>query len=125
MKQAVCILLRKSDKILGVARRHDHNDFGLSGGKVDDTDADPEDAIVRELQEETGLKVDRNSLIWAFDMVCKGGKDGIDYHSITYTADTWQGKHTQGDAGPVQWVTKEQLLAGSFGDYNRELFKNL
>ncbi len=125
MKKSVCVLLKNSDKFLGVARRENSSDFGLPGGKVDDTDSSPEEAAIRELEEETGIKVDTASLTQVFDMICPGGKDGIDYHCTTYSVDSWTGNPKQGDAGPVEWVTKERLVKGSFGGYNAALFKTL
>ena len=125
MKQAVCILLKRGDKYLGVARRDNHKDFGLPGGKVDDTDLSPQAAIVREVREETGLDINPLTLTKSFDMVCKGGKDGVDYNCITFNCINFKGEPSQGDAGPVRWVTREELNDGSFGDYNKELFKSL
>ena len=46
-----CIILTKEDKILGVTRKYDHNNWGLPGGKLDPGETALE-AIIRETKED-------------------------------------------------------------------------
>ena len=120
-KKAVCLLIEKDGKYLGVARRDDHSAFGLPGGKVDPGETHVESAV-RELQEETGLKVSPQDLKVVFERTCDGDTP---YDSTTYSASKWAGEPTRGDAGPVRWVTRAELEAGPFGKYNKKLFNKI
>lgn len=126
MKQAVCVLIIREDgKILAVARRGTTDQWGLAGGKVDPEDTSFAGAAVRELQEETGLKVSPDDLNFLFTRECLGE---VDYVAHTFQLDV---KHVpnnfefKGDAGPVEWVTKQDLLNGPFAIYNKALFERL
>ena len=115
MRKAVCILVFNEDgKILGVSRKNDATNFGLPGGKVDSGETE-EQAVLRELLEETGLRI--------FDIrkVFEHTEDR------EYWTSCWSGRiegsiHTN-EAGVVRWVDKETLMRGAFGEYNRRLFK--
>lgn len=112
---------------LGVSRKTDQNDMGLPGGKADGHPKETfRDAMSRELREETGLTVvDMKPLIkvaygnqktvWSFLVTTKENLDSKPLEEIVNTK----------EAGRVAWVTREELMAGSFGDYNRQLFSYL
>ena len=73
MRDAVSLILRKGDLILGVSRKDNHELFGFIGGKVDDTDKTIESAIIRECMEETGicpfnLKLIKNQKQWQINL---------------------------------------------------------
>lgn len=55
---AVCII-EVGSAILLLQRRHPLATFCLPGGKVDATDKSIKDAIIREVEEETGIKIDK------------------------------------------------------------------
>lgn len=116
---AVCLLAIKNGKILAVARRGSTDQWGLVGGKVENGEIFV-NALVREVFEETGLKLDKEKLKPVFSCV-----DG-NFEVITYL---YNGliidSPVQGDAGPVNWVTWDQLLSGPFGLYNAKLKENL
>lgn len=117
MKRAVCILLFNDEgKVLGVSRKDNPNDFGLPGGKVDLAETE-EEAVVRELREETGLEITEVRKVFQ--------------HSAEreYWTSCWTGKvtgtiHTS-EKGVVKWVEPEVLIQGCFGEYNKLLFESL
>jgi 8-oxo-dGTP pyrophosphatase MutT (NUDIX family) len=116
-KKAVCVILQNTqDQILGVSRKTDHNDMGLVGGKVDDTDPSPEYAAIRETKEETGLDITNLKLV---DTRIYDG-----YHTLLYVAD-YSGEINYDEPHVVKWVDPSVLLQGSFGDYNENAFKLL
>lgn len=126
MKQAVCLLIEKDGRYLGVGRPYDHETFGLPGGKVDPGET-PIKAAVRELEEETNLKTTEDCLTEVFKEVCESDiqQDAPEYETITYSVSYWTGDPEQGDAGLVKWLTKEELMSGPFGDYNQKLFNKI
>lgn len=116
MKEAVCALIfMKSGKILGVSRKNNPNDFGLIGGKVDPGETKAY-ALQREIYEECGLSIIKGKLIFSrFDdnMRC-----------YTYLCEV-EGDIKTNEKGVVKEVTWEELFEGSFGEYNRRLYKSL
>jgi 8-oxo-dGTP pyrophosphatase MutT (NUDIX family) len=115
-KLAVCALIfRESGKILGVSRKDNPNAFGLVGGKVDPGET-PEEALIRETKEETGLDVIKYKKIFE-------RTDG-DFKCFTYLCAV-KGEIGTYEKGVVKEVTWDELFNGPFGKYNRELHKSL
>ena len=108
-----CVVLFKEDKILGVTRKHNHNDWGLPGGKLDPGETALQ-AIVRETKEETGLDIFNIELV---DQ--RIFKDRLVY---LFKAD-WKVKieYDPNTEGVCDWVTWKELIEGSFGEYNTEI----
>lgn len=121
MKQAVCALIYKGTQVLLVSRKDNHLDFGLPGGKVDEGET-PEKALCREVEEETGLKVKVNNLL--FEEVDDNG-----YHVKTYECSLID--HTAeiktSEAGLVKWGAITEIVTEhcSFKDYNFRLILQL
>jgi mutator protein MutT len=114
MKQSgTCVVLTKEDKILGVTRKHNHNDWGLPGGKIDPGET-PLQAIVRETKEETGLDISNIELVDE-----RVFKDRIVY---LFKAD-WKGEinYDPLTEGVCDWISWKELLEGSFGEYNSDI----
>ena len=116
MKQAVCALIyTKSGNVIGVSRKDNPTAFGLIGGKVDEGET-PEQALVRETFEETGLTI----------MTCERIFQRIDGDFICFTyLCTAEGEITTTESGVVKEVTWMDLFIGPFGYYNLELYKHL
>lgn len=115
MKEAVCALIFRGDKIIGVSRKDNPNDFGLIGGKVEVGETKAR-ALQREIMEECGLTIIQGKLIFTrFDN---------DVMSYTYLCEV-EGEIKTNEMGVVKEVTWEELFNGSFGDYNRRLYKKL
>lgn len=115
-KKAVFILLIKDDLILTVSRKNNPDDFNLPGGKVDQGETE-EEAVVRELKEETGLDITNIRKIFTNSAY-------RDYLASYWTGD-FTGSIQTTEKGVVKWIDQETLFKGSFGEYNRLLFKSL
>ena len=117
-KYAVCALVLNSEGlILGVSRKDDHTAFGVPGGKVEDNETVVE-ALHREMLEETGyhIIVD-NELPFVSDV------DGYTTATFKVKIDTDAIQHSITETGVVKYVSKQTLLDGPFGQYNKQLFK--
>ncbi len=117
-KYAVCALVLNSEGlILGVSRKDDHTAFGVPGGKVEDNETVVE-ALHREMLEETGyhIIVD-NELPFVSDV------DGYTTATFKVKIDTDAIQHSITETGVVKYVSKQTLLDGPFGQYNKQLFE--
>lgn len=124
MKHAVTALLfhpTTTSLILGVSRKDDPNDFGLPGGKLD-PDETWEQALVREVKEETGIVVTKYAPILENVEEYKG----VYYLTRTYVIfDVKSYDISYTEQGVVSWVKWSKLTDSnsSFHNYNRVLYK--
>lgn len=122
LRRASAILIIERGRILACSRKDNPDDFGLPGGKCEEGEGF-EDAAIRELFEETGLKA--IDLHYVFER-----QDG-EFHVKTFMPEKYFGtipsdeEQKKKKEGRVKWVTVEELLQGSFGEYNRNLLKHL
>jgi len=111
------VLLNPDGLVLGVSRKTDHDDFGLVGGSLEDYDLTPELGAIRETKEETGLDISNLRLIYV-----KASSDSrVGY---TYLAD-WTGDINFDEPHVVKWTTFSELIKGSFGRWNLEVYHSL
>lgn len=115
-KVAVCALIYRGDRILGVSRKYDLTMFGLIGGKVDEGE-DMVTALYRETKEETGLEIIKHTPI--FDKIDDDG-----YHCFTFLCEV-TGEVTTNEKGLVAEITWDILFNGPFGIYNKALYKKI
>lgn len=116
MKYAVCAVIIKDDLILATHRRHNADDWGLPGGKVDEGEL-AYDAIIRETLEETGMTTNFtfycNKLDGEYNVACFVG----DGEQLNVVSESHEGL---GKMVPIKRVTE-----GCFGQFNKELFDSM
>lgn len=115
MKIVGCIVLyNESGQVLCVSRKDDHTSFGLPGGKMEDIDMNfPQLTACRETFEETGIIVKPSDL----QLVYACHHDG--FMTYTYYTDKYTGTIEHDEPHVVKWGLFDDLIAGSFGDYNK------
>jgi len=117
LKQTVsAVLLNKKGQVLAVSRKHDHNDMGLPGGKVDSTDPSLKEAIKREIKEETGLNINTSTMVRLITM--PNDMSGNKYWGNTYLVLDWSGKIETDEPHVVKWTSFDEIIDGSFGTWN-------
>lgn len=116
-KKAVCGLLFHNNKILSVSRKENHNDFNLFGGKLESGET-WEQALIRECYEETGCNV--NIIPVYYEAMC----DDTLVRTYICVATDWDFDYPERDLAVVKYLAPSKLTKGSFGDYNKALFKH-
>lgn len=117
MITAVVAAIFDKGKVLSVSRKTDHNDRGFPGGKCDPGETD-EQAIIREVFEETGLTI----------IKCRFIDDRLDDSGVEvkmFVVDEYSGEINTTETGLVEWVAPMDLCSSNctFRGYNWDLFK--
>ncbi|MBO4282181.1 MAG: 8-oxo-dGTP diphosphatase [Bacteroidales bacterium] len=105
----LCYLERDGSYLMlhRVKKQHDdsHNKWIGVGGKFE-ADESPEDCMLREVREETGLRVTR----WRYHGLVTFVSDVAqsDYMHL-FSATEWEGELHACDEGELQWVSKKSL----------------
>lgn len=118
MRNAAVMLIIKNGKILAVSRRYDKTKFGLPGGKCEPEET-PEQAAIRECEEETGVKVSKCEFIYRRDEP-RDRPEGEDFHTYCFYANEWSGEPHNSEEGEVTWLSHIELCGdkGAFAEYN-------
>ena len=111
-----------NSKILGVSRKDNYLDFGLPGGKVESVDETIFHGLVREVLEETGIKIESAEPIFT--------REDNEYIAIVFLATNWSVQVPKelldpSETGKIAWTDFALLKKGSFGVYNTKLEKHL
>ena len=120
MKQAVCaVITNELGEILTVTRKDNPSDKNLPGGKVDENET-LEEALIREIKEETGLSIIPESIKKVFTDL-----DG-EFEVTTFMCQTF-GEIKTSETGIVEFINWDKLLTttNSFYDYNLNLYRSL
>lgn len=118
-KSVQAVILNSNNEILCVSRKDNHNDFGLPGGSVEDFDTSIEEALKREILEETGLNADMNTAVMIFSMF-KGNNMGY-----TYLIRNWEGVLGSEEPHIIKWSNYQTVLDGKFGIWNKLVLESL
>jgi mutator protein MutT len=120
---SVAALVFCDSKVLAVSRKTNHSDLGLPGGKIDAGET-PEEALVRELREETGVTAIKFRPVFEDPCRTEGGESRP---ARVYLVEAWEGEPTAIEDAVVEWVLPERLFepTNSFCHYNIALFKHL
>ena len=101
----VLCLIHKGDQYLLQDRvKADWRGFTLPGGHVEKDESIVE-AVIREMQEETGLTILNPKLCGVKQFPIDGGR----YIVFLFTADEFTGEVVSSEEGKMQWVNKEEL----------------
>lgn len=120
-RSVVALIINSDKQILTVSRRNQPNNLGLPGGKIDPGET-PEQALVRELLEETGVEAKDFNL--CFERIDQTDKCVVWCYRVT----TWKGIPRQREPGiHVSWVEPSLLIDKNctFSEYNSNLFASL
>jgi 8-oxo-dGTP pyrophosphatase MutT (NUDIX family) len=120
---SVALIINPSDPtnlFLGISRKHNHEDFGLIGGKIESGET-PDKAVIREVKEETNLDIDTHNIVYA-KILEDHERIVICYECTVSNLDDLRSPE---DEGIVKWVTREELESGSYSTYNKSLFEVL
>lgn len=117
---ACTVILHPSNPglVLGVSRGLGSRRFGLPGGHRERGEEAAQTAA-RELWEETGLRCH------LFVPLHAGFADDGAF-AVTFLCPKWSGKmKASSPEGVVEWVNWWELLAGPFGNINRQIYNQL
>ncbi len=104
-------IIRDGEKIVVIERANYPEAYALPAGHVDDTDVDFSHAMTRELQEEAGILVLENKLVFKEDIDNPCKRAGGSHHLWeVYKAVRWSGTLKAGDdAKKADWFKPEEL----------------
>lgn len=117
-KAVVAIVLDSNNNVLSVPRKTTKM-YGLPGGKVDLNETD-EEAIKRELFEETGIVA--KSISFVYRNSEKADSEDVFFSVSAYlVSDYSMPLELKGDVGKAVFITWDELCGenGAFNDYNK------
>lgn len=120
MKIAACGILPVLGHFLSVSRKDDPNKIGFIGGKIDEGET-PEEGLIREVLEETGLHVEIDT---DYDPFVTEDKRGyVVYSYIIKLKDEIHEQICESETGIIRLANRLQMIKASpYGEYNEQAF---
>ena len=120
MKVAACGILPVLGHFLSVSRKDDPNKIGFIGGKIDEGET-PEEGLIREVLEETGLHVEIDT---DYDPFVTEDKHGyVVYSYIIKLKDEHHEQICESETGIIRLANRLQMIKASpYGEYNEQAF---
>ena len=121
----LCYIERENDHLMlhRVSKEHDVNkDKWIGVGGHFEAGESPEECVLREVKEETGLTL----LSWQFRGVITFSSEGWeDEYICLFTADRFSGELTACDEGVLEWVDQEAVLKLNLWEGDKIFFRLL
>lgn len=126
MVQTTLCYIEKDGKYLMLHRISKKNDVNRDkwigvGGKFEYGEA-PEECLLREVEEETGLKLERYRFRGVLTFLCDSQSPE---YIFLYTADRFSGELKECDEGVLEWVEKEKIHNLTLWEGDRVMFRLL
>ena len=116
---AVLCLIKDGDRVLLQNRvKKDWQGYTLPGGHVEPGESFV-DAVVREMQEETGLTIEKPKLVGIKQFPIDGGR----YIVLLFEATQFTGEVVSSEEGEMTWIDRAELANISAVDDLQELLK--
>lgn len=113
----VFLCINDEDYILAVTRKDDHSDWGMPGGKIENGET-PEQAVIREIKEETGYDVVNPTFLFT-------EKDENGRNCAVFIGNV-MGDISFNEPHLVDWVIPIKLVQSkTYGEFNLGTFDKL
>ena len=120
--------IRKNGKTLMMHRAKNPKDIHLDkwlglGGKMESGES-PEDCVIREVREESGLRISNPRLRGIITFPSFGGHGNTDdWYIFVFTATSFSGKLKGSREGRIQWIEDKKLLRLNMWEGDRIFIK--